>query len=388
MKISARTVLAALLLLVLATCAVEHLTLGETTGKVDFISFWLPARCFLEGTDPYVCYRSPLAASVSQSLSVLLYMDNPPFNPPLLFPLLAPFSLLPFERASALWLVFSLVVCVWAILFCERGGSIGERSAEKTLRVLVYLSFFPVLIELYFGQISPLLLAGFILYRYYLQRTGSVTFVMGLVLSVTLVKPHILYLLYVDLCLRSIREREWRAIAGFVTGAAILTVLALIIQPQMLSFYAELLKRAPNHMFNPTLGSWLQQLSGNFSIWLRCLPAITTSALLAVRYYFADTSKLRNADYLTALIPLTIITAPYGWVTDQILLIPVIASLLRRAGAFRGAVSAALVGCHLFAVFGQQSVGMHYYIWYPVFVGMIFYFFYCRDRGRPSRTSA
>ena len=104
---------------------------------------------------------------------------------------------------------------------------------------LIFLAFLPVAIALYQGQVSLILLVCFV--AAYASLEKKKPFQAGLLLSLALIKFHVV----LPVILLYAIWRNWPLIQGFLTGAATLALLCLIIQgPQGLHLYTHTLLAA------------------------------------------------------------------------------------------------------------------------------------------------
>src|SRR5207247_2515457 len=142
------------------------------------------------------------------------------WNPPIIFPLVAPLSFMPFHMAVVLWL---MLMCAATAASIRMLLALPELKTQRPLffagQLFFLFSFYPVALALAYGQSSPLLLFGLVVGIWFLARTprsfwneiGG-----GLALSLTVLKPHLLYLVYLWLLARALKQASWNIVGGMI----------------------------------------------------------------------------------------------------------------------------------------------------------------------------
>jgi len=285
-------------------------------GTIDFMQYWAAANLFLAQANPY---DSVALYNLEKSTSPWHLMNGFPiimWNPPFIFPFIVPFALFSFEFASKFWILVSLIF--FALGINNILETLKRKPSPFTTCVLA-LTFYPIYDSIYWGQISPLLLLS--LSAALITFSRGKTFIAGILLCATLIKPHLLYLYYFSLILNFGSAKNRTYIFGFITGGITLIGISLFIEPHIINNYFALLSQPPTYWHTPTLGSWLQYLSGNNSFFIRSSPSIFAVVFLfSVKFFSPSLAKLFSDPRI--LIPLSLFTSPYGWIYDQVLLIP------------------------------------------------------------------
>jgi cytochrome P450 len=132
----------------------------------------------------------------------------------------APLSLLPYRIAYLAMFALNLALLL-AASFVLRPYLPALTRLWPPLPAIVFLAFLPVGIALLQGQVSLLLLLLFCGAFAAIKRSHP--FLAGLLLSVALIKPHVV----LPVILLFALWRNWRLIAGFITGALALCILSL-----------------------------------------------------------------------------------------------------------------------------------------------------------------
>ncbi len=340
----------------------------EGAAGIDFLQYWAGSKLILHGHDPYspeaqLLLQQKAWEGVQAELPILMW------NPPQVLTLMLPFSALPFHTAYFAWFLLSLIIivcCSYASILLFPPAVSNERRFVKYSRLLFLLTFPPFAFSLYYGQASPWLLLGFTAALAAFAR--SKPFWSGLFLSLTLIKPHLLYLYYLYFFWTEWRRKSIKGLAGFLLGAALLSVVPLLLQPEIFQRYLNAMAAPPIIWQTPTLGSWLQAFSGIHHAAIRLLPSLVTALL-----FFAALRRGRFSEalpqQLLIIVPLSLLTSPYGWAFDQILLLPPAMLAFSAVSGVDRAVRTWLLVLMLLAnaanFFIPSTVGQHFFIWYP-----------------------
>ena len=345
---------------------------GTSFGQIDFLQYWAAGRLYLSGGNPYsYTEMSAVEASIAaQSDPVFMWV------PPPVFPIILPFSLLSFPWASALWLTAMSVCIVMGVRLSLRSG--GHSLFRRIATVMFLVTFYPIPLALSYGQISPLLYCAFaVAMAELVPRSHPVrAWFAGAMLSITLFKPHLLYLVYLWLCSAARDHLARRVLGGMVFGAVILIFLSLTIRPDILSLYFAAAQTPPINFQTPTLGSWVQGLLDQHSLGIRFIPTFmaVAGALPWMVVKFRRESSL-CWDVLYVLTPLSLLTSPYGWSFDHLLLLPSVLWVIAGAAKLRSkrlvfsvATMAVLIGANLLVLAAPRNAPMQIFVWYPAVV--------------------
>lgn len=351
--------------------------LGEF-GVIDLLQYWAAAKVILVGGNPYdVTLLEPLQRSVSSSKEIPIRLWNPPF----VFSWILPYAAFGFSTLVKAWLIVgSLLILIAARLSLLRYlGRESKVSPVILLAWILILSFYPFYISLAYGQVTPVLFIGFVLFLFRYETKQDL--LAGIFLSLTILKPHLLYLVYLALLLDAIRSGEWRVLAGLSFGVALLAIPGCFVDPAIFSQFFEAFSAPPMYWKNPNLGSWLQGALGSLSFGVRVIPAVVTCLVFLVLR-----PKL-NFEMLLVLIPISLVTAPYGWVYDQMLVLPVLFWIL---SSWYYQLNSRLAGYILLIlsvpmVLISKHYGQEFYVWYPAAIAIFAIITYRALRGADSQ---
>ena len=336
---SNRLVKAGLLAVALLLLALSVSLAARAPLHNDFVEYWAAARVLLAGGNPY----SPAAILAAEKPTGFagkqpLLMWNPPWT----LPFLLPFGAFSYAQASAAWLLLNLVIVFACADFLWR--QYGGDTRRRWLGWLLAASFFPLLTALGLGQIGPLILLGLTLFlRYQTSRpllAGAATVLIA-------VKPQLLYLFWMVLLLDCVRRRRWRLLAGAGGGLALASLLPLWLNPHLWRNYLDLagsgeVLRNPS----PNFGTLLRMQLGNYA-WLQYVPLLVGIAWV-VPFWRARRTVWDWSGHLPIVLLVSLVTTAYGWLFDQIVLLPAVMQvaipLLRRRRLLRLLAVAAYLG--------------------------------------------
>lgn len=303
--------------LVFPLYADEHVRALDTRrgipGEIDFLEYWSAAKLFVAKQNPYDGEKlEVIQASVRSTERDVVIMWNPPW----IFALTSILNFIPADIGVGLWFICSIVLFTYVLNQLFDLFDVTSRSQKRWLYALS-ITFPPLLSNLDYGQLSIVLLFGWtLLLKSMLSKNllkGGVGF------YITLLKPHLLYVPYLFLLMK-------RRFAELMVGS-IITMIALVVvclwNPSVVSNYFSAIKAPPINWRTPTIGTLLQEYGEGFSeIVLRTIPHVFGIVLLLVivkRY-----SSKSNTALLLASVPVSLLFNSYGWIYDQLLLLPTV----------------------------------------------------------------
>jgi len=355
-----RTILSFIFLILLLLVAA--LSLSEDTAIVDFIQYWAAGKLFIEGGNPY---DAASMASLEHPLWGANHFPILLWNPPPVFTFIAPLGLFSYANARFIWLLLNGAILLFAVM-----GELRQPDI-RVWRPLVFfylVTFYPALLSLHDGQVSPLLLLGVSMYLYFERRAklsaeGRIDggYASGFGLSLTILKPHLLFLFYTRFFIESLFNKPWRPLLGFLGGAVFLLIFPFCFRADIYDLYGAALTAPPIYWKTPTIGSFLQGMTGSDTMLVRFMPTFVAVAFGITIFTFRRV-PFGFSEALVKLIPLSLLFSPYGWVFDQILLLPVAFVVARKLPQN----FLILIGANLIAALVPRDAGAHTLIWYPV----------------------
>ncbi|HEV3261102.1 MAG TPA: glycosyltransferase 87 family protein, partial [Gemmataceae bacterium] len=287
-------------------------------GVADFVEYWSAARLNATGGNPY-CQEQllPLQRQAGWDEDKPIPMWNPLWT----LTLVTPFGLLSFAVARLLWLGSHLAIIVYAADWVWRYNG-GPRS-HRWLAWAAALSFCPTLIVVHMGQVGPLMLLGLVLFLRF--ATGRHAWLAGAALVLVAVKPHLVYLVWLAILLWGVDRRRWSVFLGAGLGVLATTALALCLNPALLNQYREAMaQRLVSDTLDyqaPTLGALLRLGLGEQLSWVQFLPTVL-GLVWFVPYWIRRRRTWDWAEELPVLLLVSYATALYGWLGDQVILVP------------------------------------------------------------------
>ena len=294
------------------------------------------AHLFVARTNPYSLpemFRAERALGWPEPIPGMI------LSPPWIFPFIAPLG--PLESYPVAWLLWVavlsgvLMLSTRLLLSVYDSGGAVLRSESSISRCLLGFTYYPALVCLKFAQIGPLVLLGIAGFLWFDNRKQPVW--AGVSLALAAIKPHLLYLVWIAVLLRSVRRREWKLLASATATLGLLTGIALLVDHRVMLEYWQLSNTPLVRLFPSGLGALLRRLPGARDMfWLQFAPAVVGVAFLTVHWRrFRD--AWHWAEQMPLLLTLSVLTTPYGWTFDQVLLVvPIVALAARYARNFGG----------------------------------------------------
>jgi hypothetical protein len=298
----------------------------ERPGQVDLLEYWAAAKLIENSENPYDSEKIEKIQRAEPTTGKTLDSPILMWNPPFVAPMIKFLGNLNFEEARIWWTSMTFLALFLSIFLIM----IAENFTLTWKTIVALMIFFPAVSILQFGQISWILILGLATGLVFLNRQNGL--LAGLSLSVCLIKPHLLYLTYLSFLFSLPTERRFKFILGFLSGGAILAASAELIAPGIWNQWLAAFEKPPVYFKTPTIGSLMQNLIGAQHGWVVYLPAaITLLVLILFRHNSKCAAAMRDPIGITAL---SLATAPYGWVFDQVLLLPLVIRLTSRRDLF------------------------------------------------------
>jgi len=280
------------------------------------MEYWSSGRLLVMGHNPYDRV-SVLALQRQQGVETakFVFVRNPPWTLWWMMPL----GLLPLKAAWVLWMMTCTGVLVGSIHLCWRVLA-GNDPAVRSLFLLWTVGFAPILACMMAGQIGLLLLLGMLLF---LLWEKDHPFWAGFALILPLEKPHLIAPFLLVLLIQSIAKRNWRVMAG-LTAATIAAMLPiLLIDPQLFVHYrAGIAEENIGAEFIPTISGFLRALLFRDRYWVQFVPVFGGMIFGAWFYLRTPVWDWRRQGFV--LLVGSVMVAPYGWFTDEAILLPVV----------------------------------------------------------------
>jgi hypothetical protein len=295
----------------------------------DFLEYWTAAHLLVRHQNPYSL------PEMSQAQKSLGWTEHDPLmfvSPPWALPLILPLGFLgSYSFAWVLWVVILMsAVAISSFVLMNvyfddlRIPEVTETTFE---RCLFAFTFYPVILCLKFAQTTPFILLGLAGFLYFDLKRRPVA--AGVLLSLTLIKPQLLVLVWLAILFRSVQQREWRTL-GSVSGVVVsLTAIAAVFDHAAFRNYHELIA-TPYLQINPSgmlgiLRRWLNRGDVTATYWMQfVLPVLGVGWF--VIYWRKHNHEWNWTEQMPVLVTASVLTAAYGWIFDQaVLALPIIA---------------------------------------------------------------
>ncbi len=287
----------------------------------DFVEYWAAGRLALTGGNPY----DPQQLWVLEQQAG--WMQDRPlmmWNPPWTLALVAPLGLLPYPQARFFWFLVNFGGLIFSVDWLWRLYQ-GTPRWRFWLPLLCF-TFIPTILVLKIGHLTPLMLLGCIGFLHFERQEKP--FWAGVNLSLTLFKPHLMYLAWVVCVLQSLLKRNFTCMSGALAALGVELGIAFLIQPELMVHYVyAICYLPPDEWLTPTWGTLLRLGLGWDKLWLQVAPSLL-GALGMGLYAFRIHDYWNWSIEFPRLTLVSIITTSYGWATDYVLLLPAIVATL------------------------------------------------------------
>jgi hypothetical protein len=295
----------------LAFCSPQGL---QGLPLMDFAEYWAAGRLNATGANPY----DPQLIEELERQAGRDGAGLPMLNPPWTLALVMPLGLLPAHTAHLLWMALQAGALIWSAraLWDYYGGN----PAQRPVALVLTFTFVPTFLALLLCQISPLLLAGAVLFLV-CQRRGRDGWA-GAATVLLAIKPHLVVLFWLALVPWAIARRRWWVLIGAALAGLAATGVALCLNPAVLRQYLELMADRPPVIYRtPTLGTLLREAWGEGPFWVQYLSLIP-GILWLVPCGLRHRHDWDWGRQLPLLLLVSLLVAPYGaWPFDLVLLL-------------------------------------------------------------------
>jgi len=285
---------------------------GRFVGARDFAVFWATGQQLAHHANPYdgeALLRIESAAGLG-GRHVAMYMRNPPWGLPLVYPL----GWLGLWAASIVWSLL-LLACLAAsvhMLWVMYGRPRNQRH-------WLGYSFGPAIVCMIIGQTSLFALLGLVLFLRF-HRTRP--FLAGVFLWPCALKPHLFLPFALALIAWVVVSRSYKVLIGAGAAIAASIAIALLIDQQALIQYAHMIRTSGIESdFIPCVSVILRKWISAKTVWIQYVPS-GLACIWAGAYYWKRRS---NWDWMrdgSLLMVVSLLTAPYSWIYDACILIP------------------------------------------------------------------
>ena len=282
----------------------------------DSIQYWAAGKLMVHRHNPYsVQDVQALESSQGYPEKRPLMLRTPPWSVWMTLPV----GLLSSYWAWVVWLAILLASLVISMKITWR--MYGDGTSPPSAFALAGYLFAPVAACLVAGQMGMVLVLGVALF---LLLEAERPFLAGAVLLLPLAKPHIFAVFGLVLAVWIIDRKKWSVLGGTAAAVLLALAVALAFDPAIVQHYREMLhQQAIQHEFIPSLSGMIRALFFRRHFWVQFVPT-GLGLLWAVWYYSKNRQSWSWRRHGLALLVASVLTTPYSWMTDEVVLLPAI----------------------------------------------------------------
>ena len=347
--------------------------LPSRVGRLDFRAYWSTSYLLSKGLD-YTDEASLHEVETSltgwtQDYTLKLW------NLPWVVVWFLPLAFLDFHLARPVWLTINLLLLFVSIVAYWRAYATNATTQKWFWLALLLAIFFPAtLLLLLFGQVGLLVLAGIVGFIVLYRKSHD--FEAGIFLTLTTVKPHLVYLVLPLLLLVVVKSRRWRVLIGFTSFLLVSLAVGLLLRPSLISDYFD----------QTTQGNLLAWQSPTVTAYLHARTGLVYTRLIGILllpivifWWARFGQEIEIGDLVNIALLMSIITTPFGWSYDFVLLLLPLVRLalwvLDGALGRQRAVLMALVMVSLYVVIYRQRIAAQNeldFFWIPLVVAGLY----------------
>jgi Glycosyltransferase family 87 len=293
----------------------ELLTGPARYNNRDFMSLFAGGKAVLRGLDPYdPAVWNPLRAELG---STWMPDERVPF-PLWTLLLVLPFAALDLGWAAAAWLAFSLCVLGAGMFFLinsyyDKRLPVGEFG----LVALLIFTYRAVLVSMNNGQITFVLF--FILALFLLLVEKKRPFLAGVTLAFIIIKPNPFILFVPAFGLWLLWQQRWHILAGAATSGLGMLLVSWLVQPGWLFEWLNVRGKTEATAITPTLWGLAYEIAPEWGALLGLGFVVGITAVLGLIIFRNRT--LTEAQVLPLVLITSLLTTPYAWVYEHLLLL-------------------------------------------------------------------
>ena len=358
--------------------------LPARAGKIDFRAYW-SASYLLSQRENFTSDDQLMEVQQEHTGWNTDYAMKT-WNPPWVLVWLLPYASLEFDHAANVWLftnIFALffsVVSGWRIYAAQ-----SPQQRWIWLPLLAAVLFPSTIVAMIYGQVNLAVLGSLLAFLTLYHRSHD--FAAGLALSITTLKPHLLYLTLLIIVLDALHKRRWGVFAGLLTSLGVSTLVVFLLRPSFMAEY--LASNTSNNLLaweTATLATYLSIQLG--WAWVRLI-GIALLPVIVV-WWIRNKDRLAFMTLVNVTLLLSIMTMPFGWSYDfVVLLLPIMNILLwivaSRSGLQRFdrlLAATLLIGMYLVSYYQRiQTPSELFFFWVPVVIAGIYFWLYWRSHN-------
>jgi hypothetical protein len=284
----------------------------------DFALYWSTGRLNITGGNPYSPQEN-LALEKEQKLiapevTEIVSMRYPPWT----MPIISLLGLFSYPDSRLLWMLLNIA----AILFSS-GELWSIYQGPPRLRWVAWIigfCFAPTFFALGRGQLSPLMLVGFVGFLKYIEKPQKY-WLAGVFLTLTTFKFHIFPLFFLALAFWLPDHRRWMVLVGFLAAIVVALGVVLPLNPAIIQQYLTARQAFSHTNFaTATIGTFLRETFDPQLAWLQFIPVLFGIFWLII-YWRRRRLTWQWNEQLPWILLVSFSTAAFAWTYDQVVLI-------------------------------------------------------------------
>jgi hypothetical protein len=295
----------------------------------DSIAYWSAGRLLIDHENPYD-HAAVLNLERQQG-----YRDERPLvlrTPPWSLFLVAPIGWLSPFWAWATWIGLSLACLVAGVRACTR--MYGSKIPPNLFTIVAY-TFAPIPACLVSGQMGLVLMLGILIFLWAAEERPLLA---GAALLVPFAKPHLFSAFFLVLALWLVFKRQVSIALGFMAALAAASGFALLLDAHIFQHYRDMLQTAAiNREFIPALSGVVRLVFFRRMFWVQFVPMIA-GCLWAMWFFSKNRQSWDWRQHAPALLVMSVLIAPYEWLSDESILLPAILQAAAFAYTSRGSL--------------------------------------------------
>jgi hypothetical protein len=158
----------------------------------------------------------------------------------------------------------------------------------------------------------------------FLRFREDAPFLAGFGLIVFALKPHLLVPFGIAVLLWAVRTRSYRLLSGLAITLFASCALSLWLDPHVWSDYATMMRGEDiQNEFIPTLSLMFRIAIHTSYIWLQFVPVVL-GTIWGAYFYWKNRNQWDWRIHGQRVLLVSVLVAPYAWVTDEAVLLPAI----------------------------------------------------------------
>lgn len=323
-------------------------------AKRDFIGYWAAGRQMAHGTSPFDA-AAVLRLEEAAGLGDLQIKLTP--SPPAGLSLLLPLGFMSARAGLVFWMMAQLA-CLAASI-----ATVWLMAGRPASRIHLFgFLFAPAVACIMAGQVGVFCLLGVALFLY-LHKTHP--FWSGIALLPCSLKPHLFLPVVLVLLLWSVTQRSIRVLGGFAVALAASDAVVTMFDRQIWAQYFAMIRAGGlQGRFAPTLSAYFRWDVAAQAGWLEYLFTVA-ACIWALWFFWSRRMRWNWANDGMVVLLVSVMCAPYAWITDESVLLPaVLFGVYRALNAKRSLIPILLfAGVALIELFSNVRITSWYYTW-------------------------